>query len=146
MDSQHCCVAGSAGCDACQCSLIKAITPRLVQSGKILSSEAWMPSSLNTIADSLTQCKKEFAVQLLENSNTSITQLASFDSCPTDVKVVSQCVSGRAAAAPAGDAAAAPAVANGSMAAEVLQEACDATVQGGCPSPAAAQVRCKPGL
>jgi hypothetical protein len=118
-----------------------------VQSGKILSSEAWMPSSLNTIADSLTQCKNEFAVQLLENSNASITQLASFDSCPTDVKVVSQCVSGRAAAAAAGDAAAAPAaVANGSMAAEVLQEACDATVQGGCPSPAAAQVRCKPGL
>jgi hypothetical protein len=140
---------GSAGCDACQCSLAKAITPSLVQSGKILSSEAYMPSSLTTIADALTQCKKEFAVQILENTNTTLSQLSSFDSCSTDVKVVSQCISAKpadASAAPA-DAAAPQAFATdgSSMAQEVMGEACAASVSGssnatGCPSQAAAQV------
>lgn len=135
--------AGYAGCDACQCSLAKAITPSLVQSGKILSSEAYMPSSLNTIADTLTQCKKEFAVQILENTNTTLSQLSSFDSCSTDVKVVSQCISAK----PDAPAAAPQAVATdgSSMAQEVMGEACAASVSGtsnatGCPSQAAAQV------
>jgi len=114
------------------CSQVKAITPRLVQAGKILTSEAWMASSLNVIADMLTQCKKEFAVQLLENTNTTLSQLSSFDSCATDVTVVSQCVSGKAAAADATSTAAAPAPAGSedSMAQEVLSEACAASVAG----------------
>lgn len=137
--------AGSAGCDACQCSLVKAITPRLVQSGKILTSEAWMASSLNVIADMLTQCKKEFAVQLLENTNTTLSQLASFDSCATDVTVVSQCVSGKAAAADATSTAAAPAGSEDSMEQEVLSEACTAAVadtsdSSACPSAEAARM------
>lgn len=106
-----------------------------------------MPSSLTTIADALTQCKKEFAVQLLENTNTTLTQLSSFDTCSTDVKVVSQCISAKPEAAAAADAAAPQAVASDgtSMAQEVMGEACAASVSGssnatGCPSQRAAQV------
>lgn len=121
---------------------MKAVTPDLIKSGKILESEAWMGSSLTTISDSLTACKKEFAVQLLENTNTTISELSSFDTCSTDVTAISKCLSAQRVAAPA--PASAPASGNG-MAGEVLSEACAVSVSGSsnatdCPSPAAARV------
>lgn len=135
--------AGSENCEACQCSLVKAFTPSLVQSGKILSSEAWMPSSFTTIADTLTACKRHFQVQLLQNTDTPLSQLASLDSCSSDVKAVSACMSQPAAAASTAAAPAAPA--DASMTDEVLAEACALAVAGSgnatdCPSSAAAQV------
>lgn len=107
-----------------------------------------MPSSLTTIADSLTACQREFSVQLLENTNATLSELASLDTCSTDVMAVSQCISTQAGTAAASGATATPRAASGSddsMAGEVLAEACAAAVSGSgnaadCPSPAAAQV------
>lgn len=116
-----------------------------------------MASSLNKIADMLTQCKREFAVQLLENTNASLSQLASLDSCATDVTVVSRCIGGGSTATTAGSTVtAAPAPApeaspDTSMADEAMTEACAASLSGAtgstanatgasCPSSAAARV------
>lgn len=106
-----------------------------------------MPASLTTIADSLTACKRDFSVQLLENTNATLSELASLDGCSTDVKAVSQCISAQTGAAASGATAVPRAAASGSgdMAGEVLAEACAAAVSGSsnaadCPSPAAAQV------
>jgi hypothetical protein len=129
---------------------VRVLTPKLVAVGKILASEAYMASSITTLADTLAACKKDFAVQLLENTQLTLAQLSSLETCTADAKAISQC-SQQQPAADAGSsstsaAAAAPAPA-ASMFDEVLTEACTASVaaaagsnSSACPSPAAARL------
>lgn len=86
--------ATPATCGPCQCALVAAVAPLLQDAGVILSTEMYTANAVLSITQSIRNCSREFALQLLESeSGLKLSQLLSLDTCTPDDKITTQCMS-----------------------------------------------------
>jgi hypothetical protein len=84
---------------------VRAAAPRLQRAGALSWSDAYTAAGAVTLTNTLAACKRDWAAELLDNTQLSLAELAAMDACSSDLKSVTDCMA-LPAAPPAADGSA----------------------------------------